>query len=135
MFRIEVQRLLLRSTALLVAVSSFLGLVQAVQLRGVDISTLIAALAVGVPLLALWLGERGNVRGGGLLLVASMFILVSAITGYYGNRYPGTSTLYLLCAMLAGFLLGPRAAVAVSAGAVVVCIALAVVEMTVGLSQ
>ncbi len=134
MFPAEVQRLLLRSTALLVAVSSLVGLLQGLQLRGPDAATAIGALAVSTSLAALVLGETRHVRAGGAVLVAAIFVLVSAITAYYGNRYSGTSTLYLLCAMLAGFLVGARAAIMVSVGAVAVGVALTAVEMTVGLA-
>lgn len=134
MFPVEIQRLLLRSTALLVALSSLLGLLQAVGYRGVDAGTLIGGLAVAASLVALALGELRRVRAGGTVLVAAIFVLVSAITAYYGNRYSGTSTLYLLCAMLAGFLVGARAAIVVACGAVIVCGALTVVEMTMGLA-
>ncbi|MBI1945601.1 MAG: response regulator [Deltaproteobacteria bacterium] len=125
MIRLEVQRLLLRATSLLVAVSSLLGLVQTLLVRGPDIGTVIGTLAVAVPLLAFVLGERGMVRAGGAVLVGAVFVLVSAITAYYGNRYPGTSTLYLLASMLAGFLVGPRSAVAVSAVAVLAMLGMA----------
>lgn len=129
MIRPEVQRLLLRATSLLVAVSSLLGLVQSLLTRGPDASTVIGALAVTVPLIAFVLGERGMVRVGGATLVGAVFVLVTAITAYYGNRYPGTSALYLLASMLAGFLVGPRTAVAVSTMAVLVMFGLAGAEL------
>lgn len=122
------QKLLLRSTSLLVVVSSLLGLVQGFLARGPDASTVIGALAVLVPMFAFVLGERGHVRVAGAVLVATIFILLTAITAYYGNRYAGTSTLYLLAAMLAGFLVGPRAAVVVSGLAIGVLFGLASAE-------
>ncbi|MCC7110724.1 MAG: hypothetical protein IT382_15635, partial [Deltaproteobacteria bacterium] len=134
MIGFETQKLLLRSTALLVAVSSLLGLVQGLQSRGPDASTLIGGLAVLVPLGALGLGERGQVRAAGAILVGTVFVLLSAITAYYGNRYAGTSTLYLLSAMVAGFLIGPRAAVVVSGLAVCTLLGLAGAEFAGALS-
>ena len=128
MIGFETQKLLLRSTALLVAVSSLLGLVQGLQSRGPDVSTLIGGLAVLLPLGALGLGERGHVRVAGAVLVSTVFVLLTAITAYYGNRYAGTSTLYLLSAMVAGFLIGPRAAVVVSGLAVCTLLGLAGAE-------
>ena len=134
MIGFETQKLLLRSTALLVAVSSLLGLVQGLQSRGPDVSTLIGGLAVLLPLGALGLGERGHVRVAGAVLVSTVFVLLTAITAYYGNRYAGTSTLYLLSAMVAGFLIGPRAAVVVSGLAVCTLLGLAGAEFAGALS-
>lgn len=125
----ETKKLLLRATSLLVAFSVFLGLVQALLSRGPDISTVIAALAILFPLGAMILGEKGHVKAGGVVFVVTVFILLSAITAYYGNRYAGTSTLYLLTAMVAGFLIGPRAAVVVSGLAICVLFGLAGAEL------